>query len=151
MANEFDVLMKQLEVLDKIVIKQSIKFDEKDKKAAINVVQKIQYIEEKIMGDKFENISQSTIVNRSLLQNSLNTISEKYGDDIKIAIEEVANYIDEIKNIESAELLEKFNEEISVKDSNKSVLKVLWEGLLKTLPDTAKIASAISTISKLFL
>ena len=151
MANEFDVLMKQLEILEKIVIKGSIVFDEKTKNAAINVVQKIQFVEEQIMGDKFENISQSTIVNRSLLKSSLNSISKKYGNDFKNALEEVASFIDESKRKESADLFDKFNEELSAGKPNKSILKVLWEGLVKTLPDTAKIASAIATVAKMFL
>ncbi len=83
MANEFDVLIKQLEILEKIVISRPINVDDKDKQTIINVIKKFQVIGVQLMGDKFENISNSTIVNRSLLANSLNKISSKYGNEVE--------------------------------------------------------------------
>lgn len=150
MANEFDVFIKQLEVLEKIVISRPINFDEKDKKAVIKVIQNIQIVGEQIVGDKFENISNSTIVNRSLLSNALNTISSRYGNEVKNALEEISNHIEHSGKTDSAELLNGFNQELNNKKPNKTVLKTLWDGLVSTLPDVAKVTTAIATISKLF-
>jgi predicted P-loop ATPase len=102
------------------------------------------------MGDKFENISNSTIVNRSLLSNALNNISEQYGDEVKNALEELSQYIENSRNTKSAELLNGFNQELNNKEKNKTVLKTLWDGLVNSLPDAAKVTTAIATISKLF-
>lgn len=150
MANEFDVLIKQLEVLEKIAIARLIGFDDKDRKAIVKIIQKFQIVGEQIIGDKFENISNSTIVNRSLLSNALNNIFEKYGDEVKNALEELSKYIEHSRNTESAELLNGFNQELNNKEQNKTVLKTLWDGLVNSLPDAAKVTAAIATISKLF-
>lgn len=150
MANEFDVLIKQLEVLEKITIARPISFDDKDRKTIVNIIQKFQIVGEQIMGDKFENISNSTIVNRSLLSNALNNISDRYGDEVKNALEELSQHIEHSRNTESAELLNGFNQELNNKEQNKTVLKTLWGGLVKSLPDAAKVTTAIATISKLF-
>lgn len=149
MANEFDVLLKQLEVLEKIVITRPVYVDEEDQKTAIRIIQKFQYVGEQIMGDKFENISNSTIVNRSTLNNALNKLTAEYDDAFKKSLEEVADYIDGAKHIKSAELFDGFSKELNSNQANKSILSALWSGLVKALPDTSKIAASIATISKL--
>lgn len=150
MANEFDVLIKQLEVLEKIVITRPISFDDKSKRSIIKVIQKFQLVGEQIMGDKFEKISNSTIVNRSLLSNTLNNISSTYGDEVKNALEEISNYIEHSGETDSVELLNGFNQELNNENQNKSVLKAIWDGLVNSLPDAAKVITSIATISKLF-
>ena len=150
MANEFDVLIKQLEILEKIVISRPINVDDKDKQTIINVIKKFQVIGVQLMGDKFENISNSTIVNRSLLANSLNKISSKYGNEVENALEQIASHIEQLGNGESAELLNGFSQEINNEKPNHTVLKTLWDGLVRSLPDVAKVSTAIATISKIF-
>jgi len=150
MANEFDVLIKHLEVLEKIALKRNLQIDEIDQKSIVRVIQKFQYVGEQIMGDKFENISNSTIINRSLLSNSLNTVSSLYGDDVKKALEEISSHIEKSEDKESAELFNGFNQEINNGKQSKTVLKTLWNGLVSSLPDAAKVTTAIATISKIF-
>jgi pyridoxal/pyridoxine/pyridoxamine kinase len=150
MANEFDVLIRQLEVLEKIVISRPITFDNKDKQAIIKIIQKFQIVGEQIVGDKFENISGSTIVNRSLLSNAMNTVTSQYGEDVKNALNEISEHIEGTGDSVSAELFDGFNKELGNKESKKSVLKALWDGLVTNLPDAAKVTTAIATISKIF-
>ncbi len=107
-------------------------------------------IGEKVMGDKFENVSDSTIINRSLLSNALNRVTLQYGDDVKNALDELSKYIESTGEVESADLFDGFNKELGNEEANKSVLKALWEGLVSKLPDAAKITTAIATISKIF-
>ena len=148
MANEFDVLLKQLEVLEKIVITRPVEVSEEDQKTAIRVIQKFQYVGEQIMGDKFENISDSTIVNRSALNNALNNIPKEYDDEFKSALKEIADYIDESGDKESAALLDGFSKELGAQQPNSSVLSALWSGLVKVLPDVSKVSSSIASIGK---
>lgn len=150
MANEFDVLIRQLEVLEKIVISRPISFDNKDKQAIVKIIQKFQIVGEQIVGDKFENISGSTIVNKSLLSNALNTVNSQYGDDVKNALDEISEYIESAGDEVSTELFNGFNKELGNKESSKTVLNALWDGLVTKLPDAAKVATAIATISKIF-
>ena len=150
MANEFDVLLKQLEVLEKIVITRPIEVSEQDQKTAVRVMQKIQYVGEQIMGDKFENISNSTIVNRSALNNVLNNMPQEYDDEFKSALKEIADYIDDSGDKECAALLDGFSKELGTQQPNNSILSALWGGLVKALPDASKVASSIATIAKLF-
>lgn len=150
MANEFDVLIKHLEVLEKIALKRNLQIDEIDQKAIVKVIQKFQYVGEQIMGDKFENISNSTVINKSLLSNTLNTISSLYGNEVKKALDEISHHIENSEDKESAELLNGFNQEINNEKQNKTVLKTLWNGLVSSLPDAAKVSTAIATISKIF-
>lgn len=151
MANEFDVLLKQLEVLEKIVITRPVEMGKNDKNTVTKIVQKFQYVGEQIMGDKFENISNSTIVNRSILDNALNNLTSEYDDEFKKALKDVADHIDSMKDTKLAGIFDGMSKELNSNQPNKSILTALWDGLVKALPDTAKIATSIATISKVLV
>ena len=150
MANEFDILLKQLEVMEKIVISRPLHIDEKSKKTITHIINKIENVEELIMGDNFENISESVVINRSLLSNALQNIQSKYGEEFKSALEEISYHIEEQKSHVCGQLLEGFNKELSKVNQNQSKIKEFWTAIKQHLPDAAKIASSIATISKLF-
>ena len=128
MADEYDVLLKQLEVLEKIVIKRPADLDEVNQKTVTKIVQKFQYVGEQIMGDKFENISNSTIVNRSMLDNALNSLTSEYGADFKKALKDVADHIDSIKDTKSAGLLDGMSKELN--SNNQTNLFSLHYGMV---------------------
>jgi hypothetical protein len=103
------------------------------------------------MGDKFENISHSTIINRSHLTNALNQVTADYGKEAEKAIKLVADHIAEYDSKEATDLFNSFNEEIAKGNANKTVLRALWDGIVKVLPDAAQVASAVTTISKMLV
>jgi hypothetical protein len=110
-----------------------------------------------VMGDKFANVRGSqikspgaklTYINESMLSNALNTVRGDYGDDVRDALRVLANHIQRSKSQEAGELFNSFNEELTRPNSNRTTLKVLWDGLRNSLPEAAKVASSIATITK---
>lgn len=105
--------------------------------------------QEIVMGDKFENIRGSTIVNRSKVDNAFTFKSA-------IDNEEMVNYINEIKavveksnNAAANTLFKEFTTELKQEAPQKTVLKECWDGLLTILPDTAKLIGACAAIAAL--
>lgn len=101
-------------------------------------------------GDIYNNISNSTIINRSLLQGSLNKAQEIGGVDAAKMLEAIGKFVEQSGNSEAGELFDQFNEELQKPQSRKSVLRNAWGGLVKTLPTVTSIAGAVGAISKLF-
>jgi hypothetical protein len=102
------------------------------------------------MGDKFKNISGSTIINRSNLTNSLNKIKENHGEVVADAIKEIGKIIEKSGNDEAAELFNAFNNESSKDSPSKPLLKSFWNGITSTLPVIEKSVRLIEKISSLF-
>jgi len=102
------------------------------------------------MGDLIKNVSNSTFVNRSLVQNSFNKVKKTFGEDTAKAIEQVADLVEKSGNSKAGELFAQFNEELQKPTPRKSVLQVTWDGLLGVLPTIGTIAGAAAEIAKLF-
>jgi DNA-binding ferritin-like protein (Dps family) len=105
---------------------------------------------EVIMGDKFENIQDSTIINGSVVVDSFNKIKAGYGEDVANALMQIAEFIEESGNKEAGELFDSFNKEIKEPEPKKSVLKSLWSGIEKALPAIATVSEAIVKLKTLF-
>jgi tetratricopeptide (TPR) repeat protein len=105
---------------------------------------------EVIMGNKFENIHNSTIINGSVVVDSFNKIKEGYGEDVANALMQIAEFIEESGNKEAGELFDSFNKEIKEQEPKKSVLKSLWGGIEKTLPAITALSTAIVKLKPLF-
>jgi hypothetical protein len=101
------------------------------------------------MGDKFENIHNSTIYNRSKFTNSLNTIKSKYGEETAKALEQVKTIVEKSANTDAGELFDTFNEEIVKEKPKKSILNACWKGLLDVLPVIAQGVGIIEKIQPL--
>jgi tetratricopeptide (TPR) repeat protein len=105
---------------------------------------------EVIMGDKIENIQNSTIINRSVVSDSFNKIKEGYGEDVANALMQIAEFIEESGNKEAGELFDSFNNEIKEQEPKKSVLKSLWGGIEKALPAITAVSEAIIKLKTIF-
>ena len=102
------------------------------------------------MGDTFSNIQNSTIVNRSMVENAFNKTKSEMGEDTAAILLKVAELVAQSGNKEAGELLDQFNEELSRPQPRKSLLKRSWDSLLATLPAITSIAGAAAAIAKLF-
>ena len=106
-------------------------------------------IGEVIMGDKFENITNSTIVNRSKVENSFNSVRDKFDEETANAIVQIAEIVDSSDNQEAGELFDAFNDEINKPEPKKSLLKSFWSGLTATLPILATTAGIAEKVMKI--
>ena len=102
------------------------------------------------MGDKFENIQNAKIINKSIVENSFNKIKEGYGEDVANALVQIAEFIERSGNEEAGELFDNFNAEINKLEPKKSVLKSLWGGIEKALPLITTLSEAIIKLKTLF-
>jgi hypothetical protein len=106
-------------------------------------------IKKMTMGDNFERISDSTIVNRSFLENAFNKVKTEYDEETANALKSIEEEINESGNREAAENFDSFSEELSKPQPKKSLLKTLWKGTLEALPRLAQLTSIVSNIEKL--
>ncbi|TCD16975.1 hypothetical protein EZ456_23795 [Pedobacter psychrodurus] len=102
-----------------------------------------------IMGDKFENIQNSTIYNRSTFTEAFNTIKTNYNEESAQALEIVKFLVEKSENKEAGELFDSFNEEVSKEKPKTSVLKSLWEGLTKIVPMITETVGLVDKIMPL--
>ena len=105
---------------------------------------------EVIMGDKIENIQNSTIINRSVVSDSFNKIKEGYSEDVANALMQIAEFIEESGNKEAGELFDSFNNEIKEPEPKKSMLKSLWGGIEKALPAITTLSEAVVKVVTIF-
>ncbi|MEM8851394.1 MAG: hypothetical protein AAGE03_15355 [Pseudomonadota bacterium] len=108
------------------------------------------YREETIMGDKFENIQGSTIVNRSTLSNAMNEVRYRHDDEVAQALSEIAAYVETAENEGAAILMNSLAEEAAKEEPDKSKLRQLWDGIVAVLPGVTKLAGAVGAVAKLF-
>jgi hypothetical protein len=103
------------------------------------------------MGDKFERISNSTIINRSSVENAFNRTQESINEDTADAIVEVAEFVEESQNAAAGLVLNSFMEELGKPKTDKGKLRQCWDGLQAILPDITNLAEACATIGQLFV
>lgn len=105
---------------------------------------------EVIMGDKFEHIINSTLINRSVLTDSFNKLSSQGLADVREALDRLAAVVSDSKNKDAAENFNAFTAEVSKPDSTKSVLKTLWGGVVSALPAVAQMTDIVDKIKRLW-
>jgi len=94
------------------------------------------------VGDIFSNIGAgANIVNRSQLQNSLNTIS---GRDAGLAeaLKVVAEHVESAGDADAAEIFDGLSEEIGRSEPRKARLRTFWNGLVQVLPAVCQLGEA---------
>lgn len=101
------------------------------------------------MGDVYSNISNSTIVSRSLVEGSFTKAKEKAGDEAANAILKVAEEIEHSGNKDAAELFDAFNKELKAPNPKKAFLSTFWDGATKALPTLLKLPDVALSIGKL--
>ncbi|MGA7384200.1 MAG: COR domain-containing protein, partial [Methylocella sp.] len=102
------------------------------------------------MGDKFSHISNSTIVNRSLVERSFNKVKSEAGEETANVLLKVAEVVADSGNEEAGEILDQLNEELAKPAPRKSLLKRSWDNLVQVLPTVTTVADAATAIAKLF-
>ena len=104
---------------------------------------------EVIMGDKFENISNSTIVNRSSVQSALNSQTVSGHPELAEALQKIADLVERSQNVAAGALFNGLAEEIKKPTPQKTIIHQCWDGLVKVVPDVAKLAGAAAAIARL--
>jgi len=144
--------------IDKIQHKNSIKqkqFVTKEgledllKEKAANLVNN-NFYGNTIMGDQFKDISDSTIVNRSLIQSTMKSIEGNYGNDLSNTLNEISKAIEENGDIGVGKVYEAFVGEAGKEAPNKTLLKSLWTGIEAAVPTLKTTAEIGATVAKLF-
>lgn len=106
-------------------------------------------IQELNMGDRFENIHNATIINRSLVEKSFNKIKSDYDEETANALKKVVAEIEKSGNKEAAENFDTFNEELQKPEPKKFVLRALWGGVTGALPSILQMTDVVTKILKL--
>ncbi len=107
-------------------------------------------IEEYIVGDVFENITNSSIISRSHVENAFNRTQQELGNEVAAAILEIAKYVHQSGNPAAGAVFDQFVTEVDQDKPDKSRLRKLWDGVVAILPDVAKLAGAGAAIATLF-
>lgn len=102
------------------------------------------------MGDRFENISQSTIVNRSHLESSLNRARDIGDPAAAEALRTLAAAVERSGNARAVDTFDRFTEELARPEPRKGRLRSLWDGLVAALPTLKDVAGLADNIAKLF-
>jgi hypothetical protein len=105
----------------------------------------------KVMGDNFENINNSTIINKSNVKNAFNKVKDEIDEATGNALLRVANEIEKSKNPTASVLFNSFTEELSNPHPDKERLKSFWNGIDKVLPTINSIAEVATKIIPLFI
>jgi hypothetical protein len=117
-----------------------------DRALAVNQI----VIQELHMGDNFSNIGDNVIIiNRSLLHNALNQLSQSAGEDAAEALKALVEHVQKSGNGEAAEHLEAFLEEVEREQPRRSRLSAFWDGLVKALPSVAQLGEASAKIAEI--
>jgi hypothetical protein len=103
------------------------------------------------MGDKFENIHNSTIINESSVQNSFNKIRVQHNEEVSNALIQIAEFIQDSGDPAAGTLFNTFTEELNKPQPDKSRLKSFWSAIEKALPTISTIAGTVAKIAPLFL
>ena len=108
------------------------------------------YAWEVVMGDKFENIRDATIVNKSVIEHSFNKIRAEQGEEVASALKAIAEFIERSGNREAGDLFDRFNEELNKPEPKKSVLKSVWAGIEKAIPVATALAESVAKLKTIF-
>jgi hypothetical protein len=102
------------------------------------------------VGDTFSNISNSTIVNRSLVSGSFQQLREQGKSDAAAAIRRLGEIIEQSDDQDAVEAFNALNEEVASGSPKKGVVRSLLSGITNALPAVAKVAESVDTIAKAF-
>jgi hypothetical protein len=114
-----------------------------------HVIQHLHIERMNVMGDVFSNISNSTIINRSHLENSFNKLIHQGHQDAADALKRAAEEVDKSGDKNVSELFDSFNEQLEKPAPKKSLLANSWKGLTEALPTLLKLPGVALTIVKL--
>jgi hypothetical protein len=101
-------------------------------------------------GDIFKDIHGSTIVNRSIVQASLNSLGQSGQEELAAALREIGAHLEQTSaSSEVVESYENLAEEIGRPDRKKSRIKAFWDQLVELAPSVSALAGAVSAVTSL--
>lgn len=154
----FIVMLRQLDVLESVVkgappLSPGSRTKLRETGARFGQIVEV-YAErgsEVIVGDKFSNIGAgATIVNRSTLNNSFNTVKESYGPDMAQALQQLAELVEKSGNMDAADNFNALTEELQRPQPKKSLLKSFWSGIVEAIPNVVQLVDLTAKITSLF-
>lgn len=101
-----------------------------------------------ITGDKIIAHAGATVINRSTVVRSFNSVRSD-DPDLARALSILAGFIEKSANRDAADVFSDLAEEIEG-GSRPTRIRAFWNELVRILPDTAKMTTAAATITKLF-
>jgi hypothetical protein len=102
-----------------------------------------------VMGDYFSNISNSTIINKSKVENAFNKIKNNHDEHTAAALVTIANFVEGSNNKEAGEAFDDFNEELNKEEPKKSKLSAFWNQLSVLLPVISTTVGIADKIAKI--
>lgn len=102
-----------------------------------------------VMGDYFNNISNATIVNKSVVQNAFNKVKETIDEQTAAALAQIAEHVEKSGNKDAGEVFNAFSEELQKSEPKKSLLKSFWTGLITVLPTVSTLAGVAEKVIKI--
>lgn len=114
-----------------------------------NVVEALTIVEgDQVTGDKFENISGSTIINRSRVQNAFNQLTADGSEDLRQELEVLLRQVETTADAEAADLAESFVEE-AAGPKRHVILQTLWARLKEVAPIVGGLATGGTAVAGL--
>ncbi|GAB3186804.1 hypothetical protein FHX75_111310 [Micromonospora palomenae] len=105
-----------------------------------------------VEGDSFSHIgSGATIVNRSTLTNSLNSVKESAGEDVAAALAELADLVEKSGNADATDNFNALSAELERPEPKKSLLKSFWNGITSALGPITQLVEIGDKLSKVFV
>ena len=103
---------------------------------------------DKIIGDSFKNLENSTIINKSTLK-SFNQVNSKDNREFDKALLQIAEFLNKNKNHGIDALQEEFFHEVRSSHPNKSTLKNVWKKIEMVLPTISTLSETLDKILSL--
>ncbi len=104
------------------------------------------------MGDIeiFRDIQNTTIINKSIIENSFNKVKKEYNEEVAKALIRIAEFIEESGETSAGILYNKFIEELNKPQPDKNTIRNIWDGIEKTLPSIKALSEVIANLAPLF-
>jgi hypothetical protein len=101
------------------------------------------------IGDRFQDIRNSTIINRSVLDRSVASVTQTDGSDAAELLEQVASLVEGYGDADAVETFESFCEELQRPNRRKAVLRSLWAGLVAGVPTLSAAVDVATKVAAL--
>jgi len=95
------------------------------------------------MGDKFSDISNSSIVSRSKVENAFNALKDSGNEEAANLINEISKVVAASNNHAAGIVFSKMTEEAVKPAPDKGMVKSCWDGLVAILPSVASMSSSV--------
>jgi hypothetical protein len=93
-----------------------------------------------------KNLKDSPIIVGSHVEGAFNKLSTRGGSESQEALSEIGNVVMHSGNRGAGEIFDEFTREIDSDKPRKGVLQTYWDGLVKVLPDIARLSAAAAKI-----